>query len=126
MTWVKIDIGYLRHPKLSGLPTDAKVLHLASILWTAEHLTDGHVPHRSLTDLSQIADIHPRWAKRRAATLVEAGLWDLVPGGWHVHDFEEHNRTSTREYVQAEREAWRERQRRARSNVTPLHRYEGE
>lgn len=126
MPWVKIDTGYLTHPKILGLHPQAQMLHLASILWTAEHLTDGYVPVIALRSLCDRAVIAPRWASDRAHKLVDRGLWDVAPGGWHVHDFETHNRTSTREFVERERELARERQRASRGNVTPLHRSEYE
>ena len=43
------------------------LLHVASILWTAEHLTDGYVPDRALISLSSRVDLAPnrrRWAAR--------------------------------------------------------------
>jgi hypothetical protein len=126
MPWVKVDTGYLTHPKIVGLPSRVVVLHLASILWTAEQLTDGYVPDRALISLSSRADLAPnrrRWAARQ---LVDRGLWDELPGGWHVHDFEIHNRSYTREVVEQKRAAARERQRDHRGNVTPLHRFENE
>lgn len=122
--WVKLDVGYFSHPKLMGLHPSARLLHLRSILWTAEHLTDGYVPPKALRQLSEDVAIASRWRKHWAEALVTKGLWDLVDppaGGWVVHDFTDHNRTSTREYVEKEREAARVRQARHREPVTPLH-----
>lgn len=111
-TWVKLDVGYLSHPKLLGLHHAAKLLHLASILWTAEHLTDGYITPIALRELSESVPIAVRWRKHHASALVTAGLWDPVPeprGGWIVHDFAEHNPGSTRAAVELAREQTRER-----------------
>jgi hypothetical protein len=123
MPWVKIETGYLSHPKIIELHPKVVLLHLASILWTAEQLTDGFVPDRALIDLSSRADLTPNRRRWAAGQLVDRGLWDELPGGWHVHDFERHNRTSTRAFVEHERELARERQTKHRGTVTPLHRF---
>jgi hypothetical protein len=110
--WVKLDVAYFGHPKLLGLHDKGKLLHVASILWTAEHLTDGYVPERALSELSARVELHPSKRRAMARNLVERGLWDEVPpprGGWIVHDFAEHNLASTREYVERERELTRQR-----------------
>ena len=105
--WVKLDTMYLDNPKIIGLHPQAVLLHLGSILWTAEHLTDGHIPDRAVTALGQKADITPRWVRRRVGSLVEHHLWLPVEDGWHVHDFEIMNPQATRKKVEAQRTAWR-------------------
>lgn len=118
MSFVFIQTSYLRHPKLAGLHERAVLLHLASILWTAEHLTDGYVPTSALRSLCEEASIVPRWRDRHVADLVSRGLWDELPTGWHVHNFERHNRSSTRAVVESNRAAAAERQRRRRDYVS--------
>jgi hypothetical protein len=107
--WARLDVGYLSHPKLVTLPPKVVLLHIASILWTAEHLTDGYVPDRALISLSSRVDLTPNRRRWAARSLVEAGLWDECDGGWTVHDFTEHNRSSTRAVVERERAQTRER-----------------
>lgn len=110
--WAKVDVGYLSHPKLLGLPPPAKLLHLASILWTAEHLTDGYVPARALLELSRSVPTHSRHTRGYVQQLVDRALWDVVPepaGGWIVHDFADHNASSTRAAVEKAREQTRDR-----------------
>jgi hypothetical protein len=124
LRWVKVDVGYMSHPKVLGLHANAKLLHIASILWTAEHLTDGYVPPRALRELSESVPIAVRWRAHHASALVAAGLWDEADsrvGGWVVHDFAEHNRSSTREIVEREREQTRERVERWRARSSHLH-----
>ena len=112
--WVKVEQSYLRHPKVARLSPEAKLLHLASILWTAEHLQDGYVPATALRQLCDDVPIASRWRRHYAVALVSAGLWDEVEDGWIVHDFDEHNHSSTRAVVEQERAATRERVRRYR------------
>lgn len=99
MAYVYVQTSYLRHPKLVAVSKDATLLHLASILWTAEHLTDGFVSSRALKQLCNDVRISVRTRDRRVKELVDAGLWDVLPEGWHVHNFERHNRSSTRHAV---------------------------
>lgn len=123
MGFVFISTSYLRHPKLAGIGHAAKLLHLASILWTAEHLTDGYLPPNALDQL--VFDLRLARNKRSilCRSLIDHGLWDELPVGWRVHDFEQWNRSSTREVVEANRAAAAERQRRHRAresgDVTP-------
>lgn len=126
MPWAKVELGYLSHPKIIGLHPKVVLLHLASILWTAEHLTDGYVPDRALIELSSRVDLASNRRRWAAGQLVDRQLWDERPGGWHVHDFQLHNATSTRAYVEDKRRADRDRQREHRGNVTALHRFEDE
>ena len=66
--WVKIDIGYLTQPEDHRLaPSTAVMLHLASILWTADQL-HGWPDHRqsATVELGQKADIDRAWIRRRA------------------------------------------------------------
>jgi hypothetical protein len=110
--WVKLDVGYFSHPKVVGLHPSAKLLHIASILWSAEHLTDGYVPSRALHRLVTIASLHTQHRATYARWLVDAGLWDECDpsiGGWIVHDFAEHNHSSTRAAVEHSRELTRKR-----------------
>lgn len=121
--WVKLDIAYLRHPKLLGLAPAARLMHLASILWTAEHLTDGYVPPGALLDISRTAPAHSRHTRHYVQELMERGLWDPVPpptGGWVVHDFAEHNAASTRAAVEQSRAQTRDRVARHRARERGL------
>lgn len=106
--WIKLDTSYLRNPKIIRLHPQAVLLHLAGILWTADHLQDGHVPHGALQELGINARIDRAWVPRRAATLVEADLWVPNGDGWWVHDFETMNPQAMRHKVEAQRKLWRQ------------------
>ena len=121
--WVRLDVDYFTNPKILAVSLDAKMLHIASITYAAKHMTDGQIADRSLTVVGQMADISPRWVRRRAAELEQAKLWMPAPDGWYLHDFEIMNPQAMRVAVELERERWRERQRRSRQrrdgDVTP-------
>jgi hypothetical protein len=106
--WVKIDVGYLRNPKISALSPSATLLHLASILWTADQLTDGHIPNHVLPELALMAHLSRSSAATRAGELVKAGVWDSNGADWYLHDFDVMNPQALRGVVEAQRAKWRE------------------
>lgn len=106
--WIKIDTSYLRNPKITALTPSATLLHLASILWTADHLTDGNLPGHILGELAHLARISKASATKRADELVKVGLWDANGSGWYVHDFEKMNAQAMRAVVERQREKWRQ------------------
>ena len=69
--WAPVDTGYLDNPKMLDVldaSGTATLMHLASILYCAQHLTDGH--------------ISPGVARRKVGAtkdddrlLIDAGLW---------------------------------------------------
>lgn len=101
--WAPVDTGYLDNPKMLDVldaSGTATLMHLASILYCAQHLTDGH--------------ISPGVARRKVGAsrdddrlLIDAGLWhepghdcaecpQPEPGKVYVHDFLQHNRTAAK------------------------------
>ncbi len=104
MPWFNIDDRMWSHPKFIGLPDPAIGLWVRAGAWAAGHLTDGFVPDEAI----------PLLGKRTAiTTLVQRGLWCRVDGGYQFHDWADWNRT--REQVEADREAAKERQRKFRN-----------
>ncbi len=116
MAWVKLDDGFFRHPKVVGAGRDARVLYLAGLCYCGANLTDGSILDGALRVLAAEAEIkNPKAAAER---LVEVGLWEQVGGGYRVHDYLDHNRSS--DNVRSERDAAADRMRRGRSeNVRP-------
>jgi hypothetical protein len=104
---VKVDTSYLRNPKITNLSPSAVLLHLASICYSADQLTDGAIPARSLPELALGARLTPGAARTRALELVNGGLWVPNGDGWHLHDFELMNRQALRARVEQQREYWR-------------------
>lgn len=106
--WCRLDVGYFRNPKVLDAGRDGRDLHLVSICFASEHLTDGHIPESALRQLITDARVR-RSAIDRA---VDAGLWVPENGGFRVHDFRAMQ--PGREAVEREREQWRVRQQRRR------------
>lgn len=84
MTWLKIDDGMPRHPKIVGL-SDAAFRALVTLwCYAAEHETDGHIP---------IAAWRASVKTRQATELVEAELVHENGTGFVIHGFTERNPT---------------------------------
>jgi hypothetical protein len=109
--WVKIDTSYLRNPKITAVSTHAVLLHLASILWTGDQLTDGHIPPHALPELGLAARVPHRTGvlDKRADELVKQHLWVPNGRGFELHDFAEMNRQALRSVVERQRQVWRDR-----------------
>ena len=112
--WVKIDTSYLRNVKVLAVSPSAVLLHLASICWSADQLTDGNIPRHILGDLAHMARIPRTAAPRRADELVKAGLWEANGAGWYLHDFQAMNRQALRANVERQRREWKQRQEKLR------------
>lgn len=100
--WVKIDDAFHRHPKARAAGKDGRALFIASLCWTAANLTDGFIATADLPLLAAEAEVKGAATARR---LVEVGMWDVVAGGWVIHDYLDFNPSS-----EAVREKRRKRQ----------------
>lgn len=122
--WARVDLTYFSNPKISELTSYAKLLHLASILYCAEHLTDGHVSRSALKTCADRAGIRRDSRTRRCTELVTAGLWHENGDGWDLHDFETMNPQAMKDEVERDRDLANARKRRSRARrhaVTESH-----
>lgn len=106
MTWFKVDDAFWSHPKVIDLSAEAVALWVRGGSYSAKHLTDGVVTNGAIRMLGYTRDA--------AVELVHAGLWDADGPDWVFHDWLDYQ--PTRESVEAEREAARERMKRVRAN----------
>lgn len=97
--FAKFDVGYLDNPKMLDVldaSSSAILMHFASVLYCAQHLTDGVVAAKAMQRKAGGTDADIQ-------ILLDAGLWhapghdcDGCPeppeGKVYVHDFLEHNR----------------------------------
>lgn len=99
--FAQFDVGYLDNPKIMEVFDASPIavcMHIASVLYCAQHLTDGVITAGPMQRKvgGTAAD---------AQLLVDAGLWHLPghecefcpqpdAGKVYVHDYTEHNRTS--------------------------------
>lgn len=105
MAWFKVDDGFHSSRKLLRIPKRtrwaAAGLWAVAGSWSADQLTDGHVPNYMIAE----------WGAPPAApeSLVDAGLWERVSDGYLFYKWHEYQ--PRKEDVDAERAASRERMR---------------
>lgn len=89
--YFKMDVGYLSNPKVLSVldeSTDAVLLHIASIAYASQHLTDGVVPVKAMLRLTGAS-------QEDADLLLQAGLWvEGSSGKAEVHDYLQHQRSA--------------------------------
>ena len=112
MEWVKLDSTFYLDAAVIRAGEAAEVLFVRAMAYCGDQENDGIVPREILPRLA------PTRARARAAALVAEGLWEVVPEGWRFVSWRRHQRT--KEQMEAERVAARERQAewRARNAVT--------
>lgn len=94
MTWSKFDDGSRKHPKAVRAGNEAWSFWSGAVQYSNQHLTDGFIPEGALATEILPVPIPPKRAKVLAMLLVEAklrpegaGLFEIVDGGYLVHDF---------------------------------------
>lgn len=99
--FAQFDVGYLDNPKIMDVfdaSPIAILMHFSSVLYCAQHLTDGVVTSKPMQRKVGGTDAD-------TDLLIDAGLWhlpghdceycpDVAEGKVYVHDYTEHNRTS--------------------------------
>ena len=109
MAWFKVDDGFHSSRKLLRIPKRhrwaAAGLWAVAGSWSADQLTDGHVPDYMLEE----------WGVPPAAPgqLVDADLWERTSDGYLFRNWDEYQ--PRKEDVDAERAASRERMRELRA-----------
>lgn len=106
MPWFRVDDTFPSHPKVMAAGNAAIGLWVRAGSWSMQQLTDGYIPTHVLPMLGK-----PVEARR----LVDAGLWLEVEGGWRFHNWDE--RQPSKEQLEGDRNAARERQKRARERA---------
>lgn len=107
MPWFKIDDSLWGHPKWLASSPAARALWVTAGSWCMAQVQDGKVPSIVLPMLGGKA--------KDAAELVTVGLWEKADDGWLFHDW--HDYQPSREQIEADRHAARERQKRARDRA---------
>lgn len=110
MAWIRIDDHFDEHPKHSQVGPLAWGVWLAGLAYCNRNQTDGFIPRGKAKTLASFevvdadgviwtlgrtsgmsgADIDSEWI---IGFLVEATLWDEVPGGYSVHDYSDYQPT---------------------------------
>lgn len=104
--WFKVDDGFHGHPKVIGLSPSAVGVWLLTGTWAAQYLTDGQVPRGMVARFGG--------TDSDAAELIAAGLWHVADGGYEFHEWHEYQ--PSKDAIEAERAAARDRMRERRRN----------
>jgi hypothetical protein len=110
MSWAKFDDQYPDHPKIVEVGPLGMALHLAATCYCARYLTDGFVATAMIPRLLNLDGIYRiSNAVSNAVThkeitdeLTRVGLFEVVPGGFMVHDYLKYNPPAAK--VKQERE----------------------
>lgn len=103
VAWFKVDDNLAFHHKVIAAGNAAIGLWARAGSFSMQQLTDGFIPDHVIPSLGK---------KAEATRLVQVGLWERVDGGYRFHQWSE--RQPSKQQVEAERLAARERQQRAR------------
>lgn len=82
MAWVLIDDNFPNHPKAVQAGPLGRDLFVSGLCYCRRFYTGGVIPVGALLSLGVV---NP---KRLAGVLVSVGLWDVVDGGYQIHDYE--------------------------------------
>jgi hypothetical protein len=82
MPWVKLDDGFMEHPKVVAAGGHATLLFVAGLCYCARNLTDGKIPAAMVPRLTDLTA-----PMKLARKLVVVGLWEEIEGGYLVHDW---------------------------------------
>lgn len=64
-------------------------MYTAGLLYANRHLTDGRLAEPIVRSWAHTRDA--KLAAKVVAALVHVKLWDVVDGGWQIHDFADYN-----------------------------------
>jgi len=105
MSWARFDDQFNNHPKVLAAGPLAQLLHMKAIIYCAQYLTDGLVPHEAIDLLvnwgegqacwvgdsdffeNSEAEVERVYASDLADRLVACGLWEETGSGWQIHDY---------------------------------------
>lgn len=77
--WAKVDDKLHSSVKWRTASKGARALWVTALSWSADQLTDGHIPARILRVLGS--------SRREALNLVACGLWEETDTGFVFHDW---------------------------------------
>jgi hypothetical protein len=93
-SWIRVDCGYFRNPKIVRAGPDAALLHLAAVCYLGEHnIGDGLLPGEMIDRLGADVGIRrSREVELVVERLVKCSLWHPGDaGGFIVHDYDTTN-----------------------------------
>ena len=88
MSWLRIDDGFVEHPKVYDLSDRAFRLHVAALCYSARNLTDGMLDAKRIAVLCAITKAKPR----HICELIDAELWtESDENGYTIRDYLDYN-----------------------------------
>lgn len=88
MPYMKLETSVARNRKFVKAGPGPSWLWVCGVAYCQDSLTDGFIATEAIDFLGV------KSARHLVKHLVSAGLWDVVEGGWQVHDYLEHNRSA--------------------------------
>ncbi len=91
--WIKVDDGFISHPKVltaAGLVGRyglgrVVALWLKGLSYAGRYQTDGFLPNEFVRTSDEIGTVFVTKA------LLEVGLWERADGGYRIHDYHDYN-----------------------------------
>jgi hypothetical protein len=93
MAWGRLDPDAPHHPKFIQAGPLGWALFCAGLCYANKYLTDGFIPTGALDNL--LPGMRHNACVAASAKLVEAGLWEVKPNGWQIHDFLKYHLTAS-------------------------------
>lgn len=104
----QVDPDFYDHPKVTGMSDQAFALWVRAGSYSAAKTTDGFISEDVLAHTL-------RYDTQVADELVQRRLWRRTKGGWRFHQWD--GRNLTRERIESDRKADRDRKRASRSTL---------
>lgn len=114
MIYARIDVKATMHPKFIRAGAVARDLWVWANLYCRDYEESGDVTREIVLSSPWGAGFAANEAV--AAKLVDVGLFTVIEGGWHIVNYE--NKNDTKEDIEANREAAKERVQRFRKKAT--------
>ena len=142
MTWVRIDDRMAEHPKVQAAGPLAELMQFRALEYCNRNLTDGFVPWAVARTLVQWQFLGPLDEQGRRSIykvaltsgyrgedsedyvemlitlLVETRMWEVVDGGYRIHDYEGYQPSKAEVLADRERNAERQARYKHRHAVT--------
>lgn len=102
--FVPLDVNFAEDDRVLGLTVEAEAVFVRSLLLAKRRASDGFIARVQLRLLCDRCLTAP---DDLAAELVDAGLWQVLSGGWVIPSFLDHNDSAAQ--IEAKREAEKQR-----------------
>lgn len=89
--WVTIEHDFIDNPKVLRVGAAGAYAHLAAIIYSARHLTNGFVPDEAVWQIMHADPVMDEASKNGLLDrLLESKLWHRQANGYQIHDYLEY------------------------------------